>query len=239
MPHTKNILAAPSSDSSQADLRFRSTQEILRVKFKQKPIHMVRFLLQTMIFEERELTTVEEIVLWTAWEKSMLFARLNPEYDEKWNKLLEAGYYIVAHRQNPDSVNWQSFKQYVQNDDLLRHHFEPRTYFGVKDEFANSLSVRIQSRYPKRLPEPSRIAVGYRDKGNCKNSSVDGSPSWQEVASSQLTDESKTESSTPVKEPIDAKRFFRRKGLDFLENFNRKPPAPESSGKDLSNEKFT
>jgi len=225
MPQTKIFLAEPSSDSSQAGLRFRSTQEILRVKFKQKPIHMVRFLLQTIVFEERELTPIEEIVLWTAWERAMLFARLNPEFDRKWGSLLEAGYYLTAHKQNPDSVNWPDLKQLVQRDPSLRCHFEPRTYFGVKDEFAKSLSVRIQSRYPKRLPEPRRIAVGYRDKGHCKKLSEDGSPSWQEVAGSQITEKSKTESPTPVREPEDAKSFFRRKGLVLLGKLNWSPPS--------------
>jgi hypothetical protein len=36
----------------------------------------------------------------------------------------------------------------------------------------------------KKLPPAAYIGVGYRDKGTAKNPAYDGSPSWQEVASS-------------------------------------------------------
>jgi hypothetical protein len=37
---------------------------------------------------------------------------------------------------------------------------------------------------PTKLPAKRFVGVGYKDKGNRRDPAVDGSPSWQEVATS-------------------------------------------------------
>lgn len=45
----------------------------------------------------------------------------------------------------------------------------------------------------KTLPAERYIGIGYRDKGTAKNPALDGSPSWQEIAQSNRTIDSKIE----------------------------------------------
>jgi len=56
-----------------------------------------------------------------------------------------------------------------------------------KIKFLVSKAFKRINRLTKTQPAPKRfIGVGYRDKGNARNSSLDGSPSWQEVYHSSL-----------------------------------------------------
>lgn len=46
-----------------------------------------------------------------------------------------------------------------------------------------AFAVRILPGIPKSsITEPSRIGVGYRDKGHSRNKATDGSPTWQELS---------------------------------------------------------
>jgi hypothetical protein len=61
-----------------------------------------------------------------------------------------------------------------------------RAYFGYKKQPRIYDSYRILLRNPlkapKKLPSKRYIGVGYRDKGSLKNTAIDGSPHWKEVA---------------------------------------------------------
>jgi len=60
-------------------------------------------------------------------------------------------------------------------------------YFGGKKTFHLRHWVRKLNRALKKRPRPERfIGVGYRDQGTCRNTATDASPSWQEVAGSQV-----------------------------------------------------
>jgi len=67
---------------------------------------------------------------------------------------------------------------------VLPNKFE---YFGWKtfykiESYIHRISYgKIRNKRPKRF-----IGVGYKDHGNMKKMEVDGTPSWQEVASSDL-----------------------------------------------------
>lgn len=62
-----------------------------------------------------------------------------------------------------------------------------RAYFGWERTFQiNRYSIRL-NKLLKRKPRPQRfVAVGYRDHGTCQEVHLDGSPTWQEVASQSL-----------------------------------------------------
>lgn len=72
--------------------------------------------------------------------------------------------------------------------------FSPRAYFGLQsnekfmDRYENAMITRHELRH---YSPAAYIGVGYRDKGACRFKHQDGSPSWQEVASStqRLTSE--------------------------------------------------
>ena len=62
-----------------------------------------------------------------------------------------------------------------------------RNFLSVESYLRNSLVIRWRNPVgvkTKDLPPEKYIGKGYRDKGTAKNPSIDASPSWQEVASS-------------------------------------------------------
>jgi len=63
--------------------------------------------------------------------------------------------------------------------------FSPRAFLSLPPSFASSFLKSDNRRLRKPAPEPSRIGVGYRDKGTAQTPSTDGSPCWKEVAVSQ------------------------------------------------------
>jgi len=66
-------------------------------------------------------------------------------------------------------------------------------YFGWRLEEKVVLFVRRVNRLLRRPPPPKRfVGVGYRDNGHRRNVALDGSPSWQEVASVHLEDPNKS-----------------------------------------------
>jgi hypothetical protein len=74
-------------------------------------------------------------------------------------------------------------------------------YFGLKGQrnLSNSFSIILnRTLVPKSVKNKRFIGVGYKDKGSRKDKAVDGSPSWQEVASSFVEEEILLKSS-PVK----------------------------------------
>lgn len=57
-----------------------------------------------------------------------------------------------------------------------------RAFLGLRTDLKDFF--KFSNRRLKRNPPPQRyIGVGYRDKGTAKDLTIDGSPSWQEVAS--------------------------------------------------------
>lgn len=63
---------------------------------------------------------------------------------------------------------------------------QPNAYFGRKKFFNVKNFVVRKNRKLQRSPPPQRfIGVGYRDKGTCQIKHYDGTPSWQDVATSE------------------------------------------------------
>ena len=76
----------------------------------------------------------------------------------------------------------------ITNSDIRFKEFlhQPNAFFGRKISFnLKRILVRI-NRKMKRISSVKRfIGVGYRDAGNARNTALDASPSWQDVASSK------------------------------------------------------
>lgn len=63
--------------------------------------------------------------------------------------------------------------------------FSPRAFLSLPPSFASSFLKSDNRQLRRPCPPPSRIGVGYRDKGTALKPSKDGSPCWKEVAVSQ------------------------------------------------------
>jgi hypothetical protein len=60
----------------------------------------------------------------------------------------------------------------------------PRAFLGYEKTFRVDRFIQRTYRHHAKEPIAKRfIGVGYRDKGNCRSVSQDGTPSWQEYAS--------------------------------------------------------
>lgn len=63
-------------------------------------------------------------------------------------------------------------------------------YFGYKNNPQIRDSFRIIVRNPfitaKSLPPPRFLGVGYKDKGHRRNTAIDGSPRWQDIAGKDI-----------------------------------------------------
>lgn len=57
-----------------------------------------------------------------------------------------------------------------------------REYFSQRNQVQSEPHLVLVFRQPKRLKSKRHVGVGYNDKGTLRDSSTDGSPSWEEVA---------------------------------------------------------
>jgi len=147
----------------------------------------VRFLMSKAVYEPTEITIKDLFVL------DHQFERLLAVRDYSWNlkyrkMLLHASNNFSLVRSILDgklsaSNGLKTILNFSSGGFLLSAH----AYFGRRKSFRIS---RWFVRENKRLlskPRPQRfVGVGYRDHGTCRVPSNDASPSWQEVASSNV-----------------------------------------------------
>lgn len=68
----------------------------------------------------------------------------------------------------------------------------PESMYGYIKNLSRNITqyfTRFRSLRPQRLPPKRYIGVGYKDKGNLRFSSFDGTPDWREVALTQESTE--------------------------------------------------
>jgi hypothetical protein len=73
--------------------------------------------------------------------------------------------------------------------------YSERAYFRIKGQNRNRdfRLVMKDTLLPRRIPAKPYIGIGYKDKGSRRDSAVDGSPKWQEVATYNSNRESELE----------------------------------------------
>lgn len=74
-----------------------------------------------------------------------------------------------------------------------RVFLSPRAYLGQEKLSSKDLFKRTNRNLFRTPKPPAYIGVGYRDKGNARIKHLDGSPSWQEVASIRKMSKRKSE----------------------------------------------
>lgn len=118
-----------------------------------------------------------------------LSASRNRHFVEKISKtLLEVEdflLYILQKRCPPEgsTINVQKWSQDLQNKKILP---QPHAYYGWRGSFDSKVWFVSLNRLLAKKPRPKKfVGVGYSDHGGFRNTALDGSPSWQEVASSR------------------------------------------------------
>ena len=160
----------------------------VRLKGLSESLKMIKFLTAKVIYEQKLLNNKELLIFIEAWDKishskDMNFRRSNIKELVKLNRYQT--YIIRARRMkvNVPLVLNNIFNMFGKSDLVSKH-----AYYGWKKTFSLSSFVHRMNRRLKKNPRPQPyIGVGYRDQGTCRDLSTDASPSWQEVASIQVS----------------------------------------------------
>lgn len=159
----------------------------VRLKGLNESLKMIRFLTAKVIYEEKLLSDQELLIFIEAWDKisnsnDLSFRRANVKELIRLNQYQSLIVRARSIRANPLIVLKRIFEVF---GGLVSKH----AYFGWMKTFSLNAFVQRMNRRLKKNPRPQPyIGVGYRDQGTCRVPSTDASPSWQEVASSLVTE---------------------------------------------------
>lgn len=155
-----------------------------------KLITLYRNLLAAIVYEQGGVSIEEILVLYDLALKMEEKREKDPAFSEKY------GSWLITTFQFLDKLGPKVFPFHcpeslrVQGEHFLIPYLPSRqAYFGWKRNPVRTTPARILLRNP--LAPPPKIAakrflgVGYRDKGSRRDPAKDGSPSWQDVASSE------------------------------------------------------
>jgi hypothetical protein len=161
----------------------------------EKPgMYLFRILLSKLMYTEEDFTESDEVQLFLSYEKVVDLCS-DPGFKKKYFYqifLVRNIFYCL-----PGFVrDRQSIIDYRKHLDSAysygRSFLNAFIYYGATE----LKKVHLVSKEPHRLKAKNRIGVGYRDKGNARNTAWDGSPTWQEVAASEQMQAMQTQSST-------------------------------------------
>lgn len=163
----------------------KATQKV-QISPKVKRIHLQRYLLSKVAFDERnfgirDLTTIFENQLWLEQKVNQ-----DPEFAKKFDKPLEVLSIILQKINFRQELSERAVRRLSKRIRTLLPNFilPQRNYKGSK-HLGGTYSLvdpELQGKLTKTLKPKSRIGKGYSDKGSAKNLAYDGSPGWQEVA---------------------------------------------------------
>jgi hypothetical protein len=160
----------------------------VRLKAGIKKVPLFRFLLAKMVYgREHEGVSVEEFLVFNELFFDLSDSK-DPNLGKKWgpsfvkvSSIIPAMSDISEFPIVLDTESREALKQIFLDDPILPN---PEAYFGLlgNRDLRNSFRVQFKSSWipPKRVER--YIGVGYKDKGSRRIPELDGSPSWQRVA---------------------------------------------------------
>ena len=161
----------------------------LGVESSRKPFTLMKFLLKKFQVTKDNSQEVERFIFLITIEKILdkmkdpTYFRRNYVEFKKLEYLIDM--FLKGSISRPDLVNWDRFDPLLPSEEAT---------FG----YLNQMILNLDKVFTKKvLPRSVRtksvktryIGVGYKDKGNLRISSFDGSPSWQEVSMQKEKDE--------------------------------------------------
>lgn len=173
----KVILAEPRPENLDP---VRNWYRTLRIDRKSIGIVPFKVLLSKLLYTSETFTEEDEVQLFASYErcveklaedsfhkKNFWLIWINRNIFNGLSNFVKDSNARIQHRESLDSYFSQG-----------RSQLNAFVYYGATKKVAVSMKVG----YPSRTKPVSRIGVGYRDKGNARNTAWDGSPPWQEVA---------------------------------------------------------
>jgi hypothetical protein len=166
-----------------------------------KQVTLYRNLLARVCYEQGGISLEDILVLYDLAQKMEEKRQKDRAFDEKYGTWLITSFDFIS-TLSPQVFPWtfQGNREEVEN--ALRPFLPSRqAYFGWVKNPVRSTPVEIRLRNPlappKAIPPKRFIGVGYRDKGNRRDPAIDGSPSWQEIATSGLM---RSKEDSPIRE---------------------------------------
>lgn len=163
----------------------------LRIGKSVKRISLTRFLLSKIVYEPKKFQGRDVLALYT----NQLWLEDKCQQDKQFEQAFSGmvgplGRILQSVRLSTTSEAMVVSKTIQSN---LESYLVPkRNYPQWKNKFAGSyeyVSPKPLGVPTKKLPPERYIGIGYRDKGTAKNTAVDGSQSWQEIATAAETKE--------------------------------------------------
>jgi hypothetical protein len=166
-----------------------------------KQVTLYRNLLARVCYEQGGISLEDIIVLYDLAQKMEEKRQKDRAFDEKYGTWLITSFGFIS-TLSPQVFPWTFQGNREEVEDTLRPFLPSRqAYFGWVKNPVRSTPVEIRLRNPlappKAIPPKRFIGVGYRDKGNRRDPAIDGSPSWQEIATSGLM---RTKEDSPIRE---------------------------------------
>lgn len=169
------------------DITFR-----LKVRHADEALRLSRYLLTKFYARGESLTYDEEILLDLVLEYFRDLRRLDQvqKIGSSSNQLAVFSLMrLWASFRNSDYPTWAKAQVTILRK--TARLLTPRAFLGMQGIFEVRSFVKLVNRESWAKPQPQRyIGVGYRDKGTAADVSMDGTPSWQEVAMQQIPESS-------------------------------------------------
>lgn len=149
---------------------------------KLSEIMVFRIMMSKLIFMQREeFTETDQVLLFKSWEDSME-KLTDPVFKVKYETDLKICSFVIKNIAAlvGNSRELQKVRKYLRTVYQNSPFCMGTIYLSSKLKSSNQVKMVVDS--PKKPKPVNRIGRGYRDKGNARNSAIDGSPSWQEVA---------------------------------------------------------
>jgi len=153
-----------------------------------KQITLYRNLLAAVVYEQGGVSIEEMLVLYDLTQKMAEKLSRDRAFEEKYGSWLITSFSFIQSL-SPREFPY-SYPGDVDRAAALLTPFLPsrQAYHGWRKNPVRVTPARVRLRNPlappKKLPAKRYVGVGYRDKGNRRDPAVDGSPAWQEVATS-------------------------------------------------------
>lgn len=178
-----NTLGQSQSRDSLYPVEAKGELTVLnRLRSPRRVVLVLRFLMSKFILEgplsQREQLTLTEAYLVASKYK-------DPGMVAKISELLEFTEYCLPLMDSDSAVDPMVVFMFGKLGPWFLGYHSKSGYYSVKKTLEEGKYLSKVIRKWKRLPPVAYIGRGYNDKGNRRVVTLDGSPSWQEVASSR------------------------------------------------------
>jgi hypothetical protein len=153
-----------------------------------KQITLYRNLLAAVLYEQGGVNIEEILVLYDLAQKMEEKRQRDKAFQEKYGDWLITSFGFIESL-SPRDFPFLYQGQIEEAEKSLTPYLPSRqAYYGWRRNPVRVTPARVRLRNPlappTKLPAKRYVGVGYKDKGNRRDPATDGSPSWQEVATS-------------------------------------------------------